>query len=98
MYTKSIRLEEVSGQIYAYHNAELPEIEDLDLRETELLQEPLILLVSRIVLVGSQRMSDAVDVIDDRTSQVVSRVRLVFIASQCQLGLIRYDSLIHPVM
>ena len=54
-----------------------PKVEDLDLWEAKLFQEPLILLMSGKVLVGPEGMGHAVNMVNDRTSEVVGGVCLV---------------------
>ena len=56
----------------------LPEVEDLYSWETQLLEEPLILLMTGIVLVRPESMSHPVDVIDDRTGEIVCGIGFVF--------------------
>lgn len=52
------------------------EIKDLDMRQPELLQEPLVLGFPVRVLVGPEGMGHPVERVDDGTSHVVHRVSL----------------------
>ena len=54
-----------------------PKVEDLNLRETKSLQEPLVLLVSGGVLVGSESVGDTVEMVDNGASKIVHGVGLV---------------------
>lgn len=53
------------------------EIKDLNIGETKSLKEPLVLFVTGPVLVGSESVGDAVEMVDDRTSEVVHGISLV---------------------
>jgi hypothetical protein len=54
-----------------------PEVEDLNLREAQSFEEPGVLLVSSLVLIGPEGMGHTVNVVDDGARKIVSRVSLV---------------------
>lgn len=53
------------------------EVKDLNIGETKSLKEPLVLLMTGPVLIGAESVSDAIEVVDDRTGEIVHGVRLV---------------------
>ena len=55
-------------------------VKDLDVLKTEAFQEPLVLRLPVGVLVGPERMGDAIERIDDGTSHVVHRVGLELVS------------------
>lgn len=81
---------------YGVDKVDSAEVEDLDLGETKFLQEPLILLVTGIVLVRSQRVSDTIQVVDNRAGEVVHWVRFVFVSSAISIFLICIPC--HPIV
>ena len=53
------------------------EVEDFDLGEAKTLEEPLVLLLACCVLIGTESVGDALNVVDDGAGKVVSGVGLV---------------------
>ncbi len=58
-----------------------PEIKDLDMRQAQRLEEPLILRLPVGILICSQRVSDTVQRVDDGTSEIIHWVCFVLIPS-----------------